>query len=70
MKAVGRLMSDGEYATGDTFTAADLYVFYSFGLAGQIVQKMFDQDLLADAPGIAALMQRLSSRAAIQAVSG
>ncbi len=69
IKAVSRLISDGEFATGDTFTAADLYIFYSFGLSGQIAQKMFGENILADAPAIAGLIERLSSRASIQAVS-
>ncbi|MDA1075422.1 MAG: glutathione S-transferase family protein [Proteobacteria bacterium] len=68
MKAVKRLMVCKPYAMGGEFTLADLYVFYSFGLAGVITQKMFDRDLLADNPEIATLMTTLAKRPSIAQV--
>ena len=48
IKAVSRLFVCDPYATGSEFTLADLYTFYTFGLASVGVLKMFDKELLAD----------------------
>lgn len=66
---VRRLMVCDPYAAGGEFTAADLYAFFSFGLSGQIARKMFDVDILADAPEIAALLARLAERESIARVT-
>jgi glutathione S-transferase len=42
MKAVRRLMVCDPYAAGADFTLADLYTFYTFGLANGVAQKMFN----------------------------
>jgi glutathione S-transferase len=68
MKAVGRLMVCDPYAAGSEFTLADLYTFYTFGLAGGVAKKIFDQDLLADYPQIQELMGRLAERPSIAQV--
>jgi len=62
-------MACDPYAAGAEFTAADLYTFFSFGLSGQIAQKMFDVDILADAPEIKALLGRLATRESIAKVT-
>ncbi|MDE0009363.1 MAG: glutathione S-transferase family protein [Gammaproteobacteria bacterium] len=66
--AVQRLMACDPYAAGAEFTAADPYAFFSFGLSGQIAQRMFDMDILADAPEIKALLGRLATRESIAKV--
>ena len=49
------------YAAGDTFGIADLYTYYSMGLASAISQKMLSEaDLLADYPQISELMTMLA----------
>jgi glutathione S-transferase len=68
MAAVQRLIVCDPYAMGDTFSLADLYAFYTFGLASGITAKIFERDLLIDAPEIAALMQKLASHPSIAAV--
>ena len=66
--AVQRLMACDPYAAGAEFSAADLYAFFCFGLAGQIAQRMFDVDILADAPEIKGLLGRLAARESIAKV--
>jgi glutathione S-transferase len=60
--------STDRYATGSEFTLADLYTFYTFGLASQVVQKVLDQDLLAELPQVRELLGRLAEHDAIREV--
>lgn len=68
MRAVARLMVCDPYAAGPDITLADYYTFYTFGLAGGIVQKIFGQDLLAEHANIQALMGRLAAHPSIARV--
>ncbi len=68
MRAVGNLLECGPYAAGETFTLADLYVFYTFGLASMIVKKIFDEDLLGDVPEVKVLLETLAARDSIREV--
>ena len=68
MQAVARLYRCDPWALGADFTLADLYTFYTFGLARHTARKMFDTDLLADYPQIADLMARLAKRPSIARV--
>ena len=68
MKAVARLYKCAPFAAGSEFTIADLYTFYSFGLANGVSQKMFEMDLLEDYPRIATLIGELASRPSIAQV--
>jgi glutathione S-transferase len=68
MKAVDRIFVGGPYAAGGEPTLADFYTFYTFGLAGGIIQKVFEFDLLADYPRIDALMRRLAEYPSIARV--
>jgi glutathione S-transferase len=69
MKAVSRLYVCDPYAAGADFTLADLYTYYTFGLAGMLAKKVVGVDLLADAPQIAELMERLAKRPSIAQVT-
>lgn len=68
VRAVSRLYVCEPYATGSEFNLADLYTFYSFGLASSIVQTIFEEDLLAELPQVRALMERLANEDAIREV--
>jgi glutathione S-transferase len=68
VRAVSRLFVCDPYATGSEFTLADLYTFYTFGLASQVVQKVLDQDLLAELPKVRELLGRLAEHDAIREV--
>lgn len=65
MNAVDRLFVGDPYAAGDTLTLADFYTFYTFGLASMITQTMFNTDLLADHPKIAAVMARMAEHPSV-----
>ena len=57
------------YAAGDTFSIADLYTYYSFGLASTIGQKVFNKDILTDYPQISDLIKHLAERPSIKRVT-
>ena len=69
MKAVSQLMVCKPYAAGETFTVADLYTYYSMGLASAITEKMFGAKLLAEYPQISELMALLATRPSIARVT-
>ena len=69
LQAVDQLMVYAPYAAGDTFTLADMYTYYSFGFINGTAQKMFNKDILAEYPKIAALMETLAERPAMQRVA-
>jgi glutathione S-transferase len=66
VKAVARLYVCDPYAAGSEFNLADLYTYYSFGLASSIVQTIFGEDLLAELPQVRALMERLAAESPIR----
>jgi glutathione S-transferase len=68
VKAVSRLFVCDPYATGGAMNLADLYTYYSFGLASAIVQTIFEEDLLADLPQVKALMDRLAQEDPIKSL--
>lgn len=69
MKAVSRLIVCDPYAAGKEFSIADLYIYYSFGLASMLAKNVAGVDLLADQPAIAELMGRLAERPSIATVT-
>ena len=68
MKAVARLFQGSPYAAGDSFTIADLYTFYTFGLSSSVIKKIYNKDLLAGYPQISTLMEALALRPSINQV--
>jgi len=68
MKAVARLFQGKPYAAGGSFTLADLFTFYTFGLSSSIIQTIYSKDLLAGYPQISKLMSELASRPSISQV--
>ncbi len=66
--AVNRLLVCDPWVRGSNFTLADLYAFYSYGLATAVVQKIYGTNLLEEAPKIAELMGPLAERDSIKAV--
>lgn len=69
VKAVSRLFVCDPYATGNELNLADLYTYYSFGLASSIVQTIYEEDLLADLPQVKALMERLAAEEPIRSLN-
>jgi len=68
MKAVSRLLACSPYAAGSAFTAADLYVFYTFTLASAIVKTVFGTELLEGHAEIRDLLGTLAERESIRRV--
>ena len=68
MKAVDRLFVGNPYAAGDTFTLADLYTFYTFGLASMVASQTLGMDILADQPKIADVIARVAERPSVAKV--
>ncbi|MDU9411157.1 glutathione S-transferase [Pseudomonas sp. zfem005] len=57
------------YVAGDALTIADLYFLYSIDLAGEVAQKLFDTDLLAELPGARALLAKLGAEPHVQRIA-
>ncbi|MEZ5557364.1 MAG: glutathione S-transferase [Pseudomonadales bacterium] len=65
MRALRRLVRCDPWIAGNDFTLADIYAFYTFGLASAIVKAVLDDDLLGDAPELHALMALAAQRDSI-----
>jgi glutathione S-transferase len=69
IKAVSRLCVCKPYAAGAEFTIADLYLYFAYGLAGMLSQKVVGVDLLEGQPRIAELIGQLAKRPSIARVT-
>jgi glutathione S-transferase len=69
MAALDRIFVGAPYAAGSELTLADFYTFFSFGLAGGIVQKIFGDDLLADHPKIQGVIARMAEHPSVARVT-
>jgi glutathione S-transferase len=70
MTALDRLISCDPYICGSDFTAADLYAYYTFGLASAIVEKIFGTRLLDGHDRLSELLSRLAQRPSIREIEG
>ncbi len=68
LAAVNRIIVCDPYAAGSTLTLADYYLYFCYGLADVITQKMFNESIIAQNPDIAALMQKLAAHPSIARV--
>jgi glutathione S-transferase len=57
------------YVAGDSFTLADIYFFYSVGIATQVAQKLFQFDPLEDQPQARALLKQLGENPHAQKIA-
>jgi glutathione S-transferase len=62
LQAFSRLVNFGPYVMGSDFGIADIFVYYSFGLAGQILKKTYDWDIIAEVPGLDAHFALMNER--------
>jgi glutathione S-transferase len=69
LQAVGQLLVCSPYAAGETFTIADMYVNYGFGLTQAFGAQIANKDLLADYPQITELLARIADRPSIKRVT-
>ncbi|MDG2334316.1 MAG: glutathione S-transferase N-terminal domain-containing protein [Myxococcota bacterium] len=68
MKALDRIFVGDPYAAGEELTLADFYTFYTFGLSGGIVQKIFGEDILEGHPKIQGVMARMAEHPSVARV--
>lgn len=57
------------YVAGESLSVADIYFFYSVGLACAVGQKVFGLDLLAQFPAAKALLERLEQNPHVQRIA-
>ena len=57
------------YVAGDSFTLADIYFFYSVGIAAKVAMKLFQFDPLEDLPEARALLKQLSENPHAQKIA-
>ena len=69
MKAVDRLLVIDPYVAGKDFTIADLYVYYSMGLASQFANSVLGMDILEGRTQLQELLGRLAERPSIARVT-
>ncbi|MFT5277167.1 MAG: glutathione S-transferase [Glaciecola sp.] len=69
IQAVSRAASFSPYIAGDKISAADIMFLYSASLASSVAKKLFDIDLLAEAPGAKELMAILKALPEVQVVA-
>ncbi len=69
MQAISRAASFSPYLAGDKLSAADIFFLYSVDLASGVAKKLFDIDLLEEAAGAKALVEKLNAMPEVQAIA-
>ena len=69
MQSLARAASFKPYLAGDQITAADIFFLYSADLASSVAAKLFDVDLLAEAPGAKELMAKLNAMPEVKKIA-
>lgn len=69
LAAVKQLGSFDPYFTGSDFTYADIFGFYTFGLANMLTQAVYQWDIVAEIPGLGATLELIGSRDTTQSVN-
>jgi glutathione S-transferase len=61
LAALGRLAQFSPWIAGNEFSAADIFVFYSFVLSNRLTQLTYQWDMLPEVPGLASWFQRFEA---------
>lgn len=69
IQALSRAASFSPYIAGDKMTAADIFFMYSVSLASAVAKKLFNIDLLAEAPGAKELFATLNAMPEAKAIA-
>jgi glutathione S-transferase len=69
MQAISRAASFSPYIAGDKISAADIFFLYSVDLASGVAKKLYNIDLLAEAPGAKGLMDTLNAMPEVQTIA-
>lgn len=62
LTALGRVVRFNPWICGEVFTAADIFVFYSFSLSNRLTKQVYGWDMLQEVPGLAAWYQCFMER--------
>ena len=68
LRAFAQLADFGPYVMGSQFGNADIFVYYSFSLASQILKRVYDWDIVAEVPGLAECFAAIGERGATKPV--
>ncbi len=68
LRAFKQLANFGPYVMGSEFGNADIFVYYTFRLASQILQRIYDWDVVTEIPGLAAHVAAMDERDATKRV--
>jgi glutathione S-transferase len=68
LRAFTQLADFGPYVMGSEFGNADIFAYHSFRLAGQILKRTYDWDIMAEIPGLAAQVAAMDERDATRSV--
>jgi len=66
--AVQQLMGKGEWLCGDQFSLVDIYAYYTLGYAAIALKAVYGWDIVAEVPGLGAVLERIKARATTQQV--
>ena len=69
LQAFGHLAEFGPYVTGSEFGSADIFVYHAFRLASNILQRVYEWDIMAEIPGLAAHVVAMDERATTKRVN-
>lgn len=69
IQGLARAAEFSPYLAGDTFSAADIVFAFSADLAAGVAAKLFEIDLLAEAPEAKALLEKLYKMPEIQTIN-
>lgn len=68
LAAMGRLVRFNPWICGEMFTAADIFVFYSFTLSNRLTRLVYGWDMLHEVSGLAAWYQCFQDRGVARSI--
>ena len=68
LAALKQLAGNGPWLGGAQFSLLDIYAYYTFGYAGTVLNKVYQWDILAEVPGLAAILDKVKARPTTQSV--
>lgn len=69
LSAIKKLATFKPYFTGERFSFADSFGFYTFGLANMATTAVYQWDIVAEVPGLGECLERIGAREPTQTVN-
>ena len=69
LAALKQLAGSGPWLGGASFSLLDIYAYYTFGYAGMVLNKVYQWDILAEVPDVAAILDKVKARDAFKLFS-